>query len=564
MFLPAALGPGAAEKANPAPARLLRDLLTQMSERIDGRPYRSPWGSLIAARRPRARRWLFPVARPAPALRRDRSGRCAADLRGGARRRRRHPARDRESPPAVPIGRGRRHGSPRALQRRAERRRPGRPDRQCPGIDPHPRPALARVPAARDLVRDARRARLEPRLVAGRHHAARRPPDDLLHDVRLRRHRSRDRLRHLFPVPVSGGARARSHARRRPRARRGAKRPRHPARGPRRGGGLLHPDHRRVPRHPRLRLHLRDRAPSGVLGDADRLSRRGAADRPLAEGPATQVVERPSGSPASARSAAEPAHHARGPGAGVAGALSEDHRRRRDSRDGSVALGRAAGGLRLQRAESPGRRHGVGRVGAKGRRRLRTLGVRRALDGDVPRGARGQAGRVRAPAVRLGRPERAVGAAGSAGREDRRSRAPGRGGGQRSPGGAPPSRSGCAHGGARNLEAPHGPRERAKRSRRGRPRRSSTLRERPHPCSRRSRGASGVPSRSRSPITRHGWRPTSPSSGAGSSVPAGRRRSRSATCPKSCDASSSARPATCSCRSTPGSTSGTTPVRRAS
>ena len=49
MFLPAALGPGAAEKANPAPARLLRDLLTQMSDRIDGRPYRSPWGSLIAA-----------------------------------------------------------------------------------------------------------------------------------------------------------------------------------------------------------------------------------------------------------------------------------------------------------------------------------------------------------------------------------------------------------------------------------------------------------------------------------------------------------------------------------
>ena len=49
MFLPAVLGPGAAEKANPAPARLLRDLLTQMSEQVDGQPYRSPWGSLIAA-----------------------------------------------------------------------------------------------------------------------------------------------------------------------------------------------------------------------------------------------------------------------------------------------------------------------------------------------------------------------------------------------------------------------------------------------------------------------------------------------------------------------------------
>jgi uncharacterized protein len=49
MFLPALLDSGAAEETNPAPARLLRDLLTQMSERIDGRPYRSPWGSLIAA-----------------------------------------------------------------------------------------------------------------------------------------------------------------------------------------------------------------------------------------------------------------------------------------------------------------------------------------------------------------------------------------------------------------------------------------------------------------------------------------------------------------------------------
>ncbi len=49
IFLPAVLGPGAAEKANPAPARLLRDLLIEMSDRVDGRPYRSPWGSLIAA-----------------------------------------------------------------------------------------------------------------------------------------------------------------------------------------------------------------------------------------------------------------------------------------------------------------------------------------------------------------------------------------------------------------------------------------------------------------------------------------------------------------------------------
>jgi len=49
MFLPAALDPGSQEEANPAPVRLLRDLLTQMSEQLDGRAYQSPWGSFIAA-----------------------------------------------------------------------------------------------------------------------------------------------------------------------------------------------------------------------------------------------------------------------------------------------------------------------------------------------------------------------------------------------------------------------------------------------------------------------------------------------------------------------------------
>jgi len=48
-FLPAVFGPGDGDEPNTAPARLLRDLLTQMSERIDGGPYRSPWVNLIAA-----------------------------------------------------------------------------------------------------------------------------------------------------------------------------------------------------------------------------------------------------------------------------------------------------------------------------------------------------------------------------------------------------------------------------------------------------------------------------------------------------------------------------------
>jgi len=48
-FLPGVFGPGAEPEPNGAPTRLLRDLLTHMSERIDGQPYRSPWGSLFAA-----------------------------------------------------------------------------------------------------------------------------------------------------------------------------------------------------------------------------------------------------------------------------------------------------------------------------------------------------------------------------------------------------------------------------------------------------------------------------------------------------------------------------------
>jgi hopanoid biosynthesis associated RND transporter like protein HpnN len=48
-FLPGVFGPGGEDHANGAPTRLLRDLLTEMSERIDGRPYRSPWGNLFGA-----------------------------------------------------------------------------------------------------------------------------------------------------------------------------------------------------------------------------------------------------------------------------------------------------------------------------------------------------------------------------------------------------------------------------------------------------------------------------------------------------------------------------------
>jgi hopanoid biosynthesis associated RND transporter like protein HpnN len=48
-FLPGVFGPGGEDDADTAPIRLLRDLLTQMSDRIDGRPYRTPWGNLFGA-----------------------------------------------------------------------------------------------------------------------------------------------------------------------------------------------------------------------------------------------------------------------------------------------------------------------------------------------------------------------------------------------------------------------------------------------------------------------------------------------------------------------------------
>jgi len=48
-FLPGAFGPGGENEAGTAPIRLLRDLLMQMTARIDGGPYRSPWTNLIAA-----------------------------------------------------------------------------------------------------------------------------------------------------------------------------------------------------------------------------------------------------------------------------------------------------------------------------------------------------------------------------------------------------------------------------------------------------------------------------------------------------------------------------------
>jgi len=48
-FLPGVFAAGDDREAATVPTHLLRDLLTEMSARIDGRPYRSPWTNLIAA-----------------------------------------------------------------------------------------------------------------------------------------------------------------------------------------------------------------------------------------------------------------------------------------------------------------------------------------------------------------------------------------------------------------------------------------------------------------------------------------------------------------------------------
>jgi uncharacterized protein len=48
-FLPSAFGSGGDTEASATSTVLLRDLLTNMTARIDGRPYRSPWTNLIAA-----------------------------------------------------------------------------------------------------------------------------------------------------------------------------------------------------------------------------------------------------------------------------------------------------------------------------------------------------------------------------------------------------------------------------------------------------------------------------------------------------------------------------------
>ena len=148
MFLPSVFGPSAPEeRAGLTPTCSAISWSRRLGDRRS--TVLVALGEGVRRPDPRLGRRLLPVKRPAAALRGDRPRRCAANLHRRARGDPRRPERDRGSTPAVPDGRGRRHRSARALQRRADRRHARRPDRQCPGADPHARALVARLPPAR-------------------------------------------------------------------------------------------------------------------------------------------------------------------------------------------------------------------------------------------------------------------------------------------------------------------------------------------------------------------------------------------------------------------------------
>ena len=211
------------------------------------------------------------------------------------------------------------------------------------------------------------------------------------------------------------------------------------------------------------------------------------------------------------------------PGAGVAGGLSaRPSSRPRLLVTGGVAVGRAAGGLRLRLDEPAGRGHRVGRVGAEDRRRRGTLRVRRTLHGDRrsrssrpsrPRSGGSPRSRTSRASCRCCRTSRR--------RSWRSCTAWATSWTASSVGLARPLDLRGAHRGARDLEAPTGLRERAPRWRRapgGDPRHRGARRR---PCLARLQG----PERRTVEIAlgrlpAAAGRAISPSSGGGSSVAA--------------------------------------------
>jgi hypothetical protein len=298
-FLPGVFGPGTEEKANTAPTHLLRDLLTHMSERIDGRP-RSPWGSLF----------------PTPGLAPDGGYFLSHD------RRLLYIVIDLADTPRTFDAE---HATILAVRRAIARLRPEFPSVEA-GVTGAPALFSDELGAA---ARDGRIASilalvltLGLLVLAFRRLAT---SCAMLGVLALSLGWSLGVIAllvgHLtifsmmFVSIVIGlgtdygiyflfryweervlgstlvDALEHTAARSGPGILLGA---------PYRRGDLRHPDHRRVPGHPRLRVHLRHRDPSGVPLDVDRLPGGFAADRPLAEASATRADRRRLGGPATA------------------------------------------------------------------------------------------------------------------------------------------------------------------------------------------------------------------------------------------------------------------------
>jgi len=270
-FLPDVFGPGAQDEPNPAPTRLLRDLLTQMSERIDGQPYRSPWESLFAVAIPppnggyflsHDQRLLYVVIDLVDAPRTFDAEHAAIGTI------RRAIASLRPEFPSVEAGVT---GAPALFSDELD----------AAAHDGRIASVLALVLTLGLLLLAFRRLVTSSAILLV---LALSLGWSLGVVTLIVGHLTIFSM--MFASVVIGlgtdygsifcSAIEKSGCspddRRRARADRGAKRPGDPPRGPHRGRGLLHPEHRRVPRHPRLRVDLRHRDPAGVPVDADRVS----------------------------------------------------------------------------------------------------------------------------------------------------------------------------------------------------------------------------------------------------------------------------------------------------
>jgi predicted RND superfamily exporter protein len=291
-FLPGVFGAGAEAEPNRPPTRLLRDLLTHMSERIDGQPYRSPWGSLFVAAIPAPdggyflshdRRLLYVVIDLVDAPRTfDAEHAAIVTIRRAIASLR----------PQFPLVEAGVTGAPALFS----------DELSAASRDGRIASVLALVLTLGLLILAFRRLVTSSAILVV---LALSLGWSLGVITLIVGHLTIFSMMFVSVVIGLGTdygiyflfryreERVLGRTLRRARAHRGPKRPRDTPRRPHRGGGLLYPEHRRVPRHPGLRVHFRHRDPARVPVDAHRFSRGLAADRPLAEDPAAPADRRP-------------------------------------------------------------------------------------------------------------------------------------------------------------------------------------------------------------------------------------------------------------------------------